>query len=244
MSSEARKDELRMSWNKKVSMREIAQFYEDRLRELDAKQTKLMEDVNRKEAEFESKMQILENSVEEIKDFVQNIEAMKKTMERILSDLKSSASLDEVEKNVHALQILWKRTNEKVERHETLLDDLHEDLVRAVTTIAVNSGSFLLLQDLVNATTLKVDKDLLKIEIELSKDPEAFSNIFLADVKFVTRNLLRTFRMFDSDNVPTDIIDGIARTSVEMFLDRIKGSMKFSDELEKIPIKEGGASND
>lgn len=36
-------DRIRMSWEKKVSMSEIAQFYEDKLRELDAKNTVLEE---------------------------------------------------------------------------------------------------------------------------------------------------------------------------------------------------------
>ena len=114
MSSEARKDELRMSWNKKVSMREIAQFYEDKLRELDAKQTKLMEDVNRKEAKFESKMQILEDSAEEIKDFLQDAKAIKGSMEQIVSDLKEMIASGELENQMHALSTQWKNTNEKV----------------------------------------------------------------------------------------------------------------------------------
>ena len=30
-------DEIRLSWEKKISVREIAQFYEERIRELDGK---------------------------------------------------------------------------------------------------------------------------------------------------------------------------------------------------------------
>ena len=38
-----RADELKISWEKKISMREIAQFYEDKIRELDGKTQRLTE---------------------------------------------------------------------------------------------------------------------------------------------------------------------------------------------------------
>jgi len=243
MNSGARKDELRMSWNKKVSMREIAQFYEDKLRELDARQTKLMEDVGRKESELESKMQVLENSVEEIKDFVQNIEAMKKTMEQIVSNLRGSMTPDEMEKQVHALDILWKRTNEKVEKHEARLDDLHTDLVYAVMSIAINFSAFRFLQDFVYTMALHVDKDSLRGDVELSEDVELFNGVFLSDARHHIKNLLKNFRMFGSD-IPNNLIDDLARTSIGIFLDRIKEEVKLADRLEKIQLEKGGTSND
>lgn len=45
MKMEKTKDEIRMNWNKKVSMREIAQFYEEKLRELDSKQSLILSDL-------------------------------------------------------------------------------------------------------------------------------------------------------------------------------------------------------
>jgi len=81
MNSEARRDELRMSWNKKVSMREIAQFYEDKLRELNVKQTVLMEEISKKAINIEMKIKVLENSLENAKNFVEEYNEMKKYIE-------------------------------------------------------------------------------------------------------------------------------------------------------------------
>ena len=41
--SDQKKNELKLSWEKKVSLREIAQFYEDKIRELDGKTQRLTE---------------------------------------------------------------------------------------------------------------------------------------------------------------------------------------------------------
>jgi len=227
MNSEARKDELRMSWNKKVSLREITQFYEDKLRELDAKQTKLMEDVNKKEAEFESKMQILKNSIEEVKDFIQNIDAFKKIIE---DRLGNPVKLNEIENELRVSKLLWNRESKRVEELENLLHNVHADLVRAVMNIAVNYSFIQFVQDIATATLQAVDKDALQIIIDMFKDPVSFEKIYLHDARINVKEVLEGFKMFDPDNIPNDIVDHLALRSVKMFLNDIKERLKVEKQ--------------
>jgi len=67
------KDEISMSWNKKVSLKEIAQFYENKLRELDAKQNMLEQEIENALQKIGQKTQELENSIENIKKFVDGL---------------------------------------------------------------------------------------------------------------------------------------------------------------------------
>ena len=61
-------DRIRMSWDKKVSLREIAQFYEEKLRDLDAKQQAMFSDI-------ENRQIILSEKIEqEIKHLQENVE--------------------------------------------------------------------------------------------------------------------------------------------------------------------------
>ena len=240
MNSETKKDELRMSWNKKISLREIAQFYEDKLRELDAKQTKLMEDVNRKEAELESKMHILENSIEEAKDFIQNIDAFKKIIEDCL---ENSPRLADIENKVRGSELLWKLENKKFENLEDYLSNVHADLVQAVMHIATYYSFLQFVQDLAITAVQAVDMDLLRIELSISEDHASFDNVFLADARQHVKKILKTFRMFDPNNIPDDIVNDLALRSVKMFLDDIKQRLELLDKLEKI-VEKVGAGNE
>jgi len=239
MNSEARKDELRMSWNKKVSLREITQFYEDKLRELDAKQTKLIEDINKKEAEFESKMQVLENSIEEVKDFMQNIDAYKKIIE---DRLENSVKINEIENELHVSKSLWKRESKRIEELENFLHNVHTDLVRAVMNIAVNYSLLQFVQDLAMTALQVADKDILQFELEMSKGPASFENIYIHDAKIHVKEILKAFKMFES-NLPDDIVDYLALKSIKLFLNDIKERLELLGKLEKI-VKKEGDSND
>jgi len=105
MNPETSKDELRMSWNKKVSLREIAQFYEDKLRELDAKQTVMMEEISKKEANIETRMKIIENSLENAKDFVEKLDEAKEYIEEVKNALTSP--YDSINSHLRGLNKLY-----------------------------------------------------------------------------------------------------------------------------------------
>jgi len=240
---EARKDQLRMSWNKKVSMREIAQFYEDKLRELDARQTKLMEDVNRKEAELESRMQILENSIEEIKDFLQDAKDIKGSMERIISDLKEMIASGDLENQVRTLSTQWKNINEKVEEHDAMLEELHFDLVNVIVDIAGINVWLELLQVTAGATALLVDEDILRIQAQFSEDLEALDRTYLQWARRNVKGTLKTFASFSYENRLNDIAYEIAERTVRYFLGQLRELMAKDSPIPTW-MEKRGASND
>ena len=95
-------DQIMMSWNKKVSLKEIAQFYEDKLRELDGKYQKLNEDHVRMVSELQN-MNILlkekESTMEKMglfsgdfKNYTEKDLPMlaKKYIEPLLEDIRKS----------------------------------------------------------------------------------------------------------------------------------------------------------
>jgi len=90
------KDEISMSWNKKVSLKEIAQFYENKLRELDAKQNMLEQETERTLQRIGQKAQELENSIENIKRFVDKLNETQKSIENLRNEInKKDKILDE-----------------------------------------------------------------------------------------------------------------------------------------------------
>jgi len=90
------KDEISMSWNKKVSLKEIAQFYENKLRELDAKQNLLNQEIDKALQKIEQKTQDLENSIENIKRFVDKLNETQKSIENLRDEInKKDKILDE-----------------------------------------------------------------------------------------------------------------------------------------------------
>lgn len=74
-------DEIKMSWEKKVSMREIAQFYEDKLRDLDAKQSKMISELNKQIADFEAGINDLASRTKIATDFLSKFEDVKSMIE-------------------------------------------------------------------------------------------------------------------------------------------------------------------
>jgi DNA-binding transcriptional MerR regulator len=81
------KDEISMSWNKKVSLKEIAQFYENKLRELDAKQNMLEQEIEKALQKIGQKTQELENSIENIKKFVDKLNETQKSIENLRNEI-------------------------------------------------------------------------------------------------------------------------------------------------------------
>jgi hypothetical protein len=78
-------DELKLSWDKKVTMREIAQFYEDKLRELQSKNDVLNLSIiaqQEKIKKFEEKMREVSNDLKKAESgLYMEASAMKNTME-------------------------------------------------------------------------------------------------------------------------------------------------------------------
>ena len=55
--------DISMSWNKKVSMREVAMFYEDKLRELRGKQDAMINDLNEQIPRLQEKIRELDGEL-------------------------------------------------------------------------------------------------------------------------------------------------------------------------------------
>jgi len=90
------KDEISMSWNKKVSLKEIAQFYENKLRELDAKQNMLEQEIEKALQKIGQKTQELENSIENIKKFVDKLNETQEHIKNLSKEInEKNQSLDD-----------------------------------------------------------------------------------------------------------------------------------------------------
>ena len=57
--------DISASWNKKVSMREVAMFYEDKLRELQGKQDAMINDLNEQISRLQEKIKELDGKIAE-----------------------------------------------------------------------------------------------------------------------------------------------------------------------------------
>ena len=74
-------DELKISWNKKITMREIAQFYEDKIRELDSRFQLLTEQTKALSEKFESKIEDLDQRAKIALDFLSKYDDVKDMIE-------------------------------------------------------------------------------------------------------------------------------------------------------------------
>jgi hypothetical protein len=74
-------DELKISWNKKITMREIAQFYEDKIRELDSRFQRLTEQTKALSEKFESKIEDLDQRAKIALDFLSKYDDVKDMIE-------------------------------------------------------------------------------------------------------------------------------------------------------------------
>ena len=74
-------DELALNWNKKITMKEIAQFYEDKLRDLEAKQSMLVSDMTAKLSDLENKLTDLTARAKIAIDFLSKYDDVKNMIE-------------------------------------------------------------------------------------------------------------------------------------------------------------------
>ena len=79
--SDQKKNELKLSWEKKVSLREIAQFYEDKIRELDSRFQRLTEQTKALSEKFESKIEDLDQRAKIALDFLSKYDDVKDMIE-------------------------------------------------------------------------------------------------------------------------------------------------------------------
>jgi len=179
MSSEARKDELRMSWNKKVSMREIAQFYEDKLRELSAKQTGMMEEINRKQASIDMKVEELENSLKDIKNFIEELENVKKYIEAKKDEI--TAQNGSINAHLNALDKLYGRINIEISNLNKKYDIIKKQEEIADFAYGASQSNNL---DVAIATAYIQFKLLMKFIINVL----ASNNEFIERVKYLLEN--------------------------------------------------------
>jgi hypothetical protein len=74
-------DELKLSWDKKVTVREIAQFYEDKIRELDGRFQRLTEQINVLADKFEANIKELGQRAKIALDFLSKYDDVKGLIE-------------------------------------------------------------------------------------------------------------------------------------------------------------------
>jgi len=184
MSSEARKDELKMSWNKKVSMREIAQFYEDRLRELDIRQTKLMEEISKKEAEIETRTRTLESSLEDAKGFIEKLEEIIKQINEVRNAVISPyesirAHLDGLDKSFDILQGKIKL--------------VRDGLINSIVSQAINHTELGLFENFVGGTILSMNRKMIETELSAIDDVVLREKMFSNAARTWTRSDLKGY---------------------------------------------------
>ena len=82
-----RKDEIKMSWEKKVSMREIAQFYEDKLRELDGKYQFLTEQLEKSIPKIRSEINELNQRNQVVLNGLSQVDQAKNHIEETIKQI-------------------------------------------------------------------------------------------------------------------------------------------------------------
>jgi len=191
MSSEARKDELRMSWNKKVSMREIAQFYEDRLRELDAKQNKLINQID-------AKLESLESKIDSLSEYIDRIIALRDENESIKNEVLSY--LSEIRQDMKSIDDMRAAIVDIDHRYEKRTDFIRDkflavalDLNTAKAEIGLTLNQLILIAGrnrealkkagLVNTGVLSILSNIEKIDISRMSDALASDYYNLVGVR-------------------------------------------------------------
>jgi len=101
-----------------------------------------------------------------------------------------------------------------------------------------------LLQATAGATALLVDEHILSVQAQLSEDSEALDRIYLRGARRYVKSTLKAFASFNYENGLDDIVDEIAKKSVQHFLRQIKKQLMAKDSPVWTRMEEGGAGND
>ena len=121
--------EISMSWNKKVSLREIAMFYENKLRELQGKQDAMINNLNEQISRFREKIQELNGKITEYeKQINEGKEVIAKQMDHHRDVLDLFTSTDE-ERMTSLLRQLVNEIRPLIDRdYEKTVHDLNQRL--------------------------------------------------------------------------------------------------------------------
>jgi predicted metal-dependent hydrolase len=122
--------DISMSWNKKVSLREIAMFYENKLRELQGKQDAMINNLNEQHSRLQEKMKELDGKVAEYQKQMDKDEEVldlftstsKERVESLLRKLADEIRLDVVNR----LEKHEKLIEQRQEKYEKLIDQREE----------------------------------------------------------------------------------------------------------------------
>jgi len=194
MSSEARKDELRMSWNKKVSMREIAQFYEDKLRELDAKQNKLMDQIDARLGDLESKIGSLSKYIDRMAALRDESESIKNEVLSHLSEIRQA--MKSIEDMRPAIEDIDHRYEKRTDFLRDKLIALALDLNTAKAEVGLTLNQLILIAGrnrealkkagLINSGVSSILSNIEKADINKMTDALASNYYDLIGVRFFT----------------------------------------------------------
>jgi len=94
-------NDIKFNWNKKISLKEIAQFYEDKLRELDGKQNAIISNLVKENGELTSKIESLNANLSLVSNFLTQYGDIESGISLLITnkiDEKSSNLLDEAKK--------------------------------------------------------------------------------------------------------------------------------------------------
>ena len=94
-------NDIKFNWNKKISLKEIAQFYEDKLRELDGKQNAIISNLVKENEELTSKIESLNANLSLVSNFLTQYRDIESGISLLITnkiDEKSSNLLDEAKK--------------------------------------------------------------------------------------------------------------------------------------------------
>ena len=92
---------MNFNWEKKISLKEIAQFYEDKLRELDGKQNAIISNLVKENEELTSKVERLNANLQLVSNFLSQYRDIESDISLLITkeiDEKSSNLLDEAKK--------------------------------------------------------------------------------------------------------------------------------------------------
>jgi len=244
MNSETRRDELKMSWNKKVSMREIAQFYEDKLRELDAKQTVLMEEIDRKQESIDIKMKEIENSLRDIKNFIVELDNVKEYIETKKDEI--TAQNGSINAHLNALDKLYERVNIEINKLNKKFDIVKKQQEIAdfaygvsqsrsldVAIVTAYVGFKLLTKFIINV--FASNNEFIEKVRYLLKDEE-FGSKLLTSAEITTRNAfiaLHGYLPYDDSEIKDYAKDSSARfiKGIESQLNSITQGTETNDVL-------------
>ena len=169
-----RKDEIKMSWEKKVSMREIAQFYEDKLRELDGKYQFLTEQLEKSIPKIRSEInelnqrnQVVLNGLSQVDQAKNHIEETIKQIFKYTWDKNFSSFRSEVKEIQNEIESSGKEETDRL--IDAFKESGRETYLRAMAEINVLVPIF---YGLLFRTNLNLFNEIKEYFKNIKKNPD------------------------------------------------------------------------